>query len=251
MSVADDLPETTQDDRPTTLGSGVRFAWGRSGDAYSIWRNRDGKVVAAFDGDQGETSARVGFQALETVARRRRRRLQAAAACVVLLLVGAAVAGAVLTRSGAPSNADGTDAPSPRFRDPGGAYTFLYPAGWDVSDGSGKAVVTSPDGAVEVTVALTVPGDPTAVAQGTAVASVQGWTHTSIEDPQYRDLGTLRAASVSGTGRAPDGTPQRLVTFVVPRAQGNLAVTIVVRADADPGTTTPGIERIVSTFRLL
>jgi hypothetical protein len=250
MSAPDDQPNTPEEGS-ATLGSGVRYAWGRSGDAYSIWRTRDGKVVATFDGDQGQTSARVGFQAIETVARRRRRRFRVVTVGALVLVVCAAVAGVVLSIGGGPSNAGATDPGSRRFRDPGGAYTFLYPAGWTVSEGSGKAVLTSPDGAVEVTVASADPGDPTAVAQGVAVAAIQGWTHTSIEDPQSRHLGTERAASVSGTGENQDGTPERLVTFVVPGGQGNLAVTIVVRADAGPDTTVPGIERIVSTFRVL
>ncbi|MGZ6544199.1 MAG: hypothetical protein ACXVEI_02670 [Actinomycetota bacterium] len=255
MSDAEEAPLTPEVEEPAILGTGNRYAWGTSGDIYSIWRTRDRKIVATFGGPRGQTSARVGFQALEAVARpgHRRRRILAVV-CGVMVVAAAVVLGTLWIRaqptSGASSVSPDGAASLQRFQDQGGRYAFRYPADWQAREDAGIAHVTSPDGAVAVSVQPVASGDPGTAARQAAVTSSRGWTQTQLEDVQYRDVGGLRAASVSGAGTDQAGTPVRLATFVVPGGSGNYAITVVVRADAGPETTTPGIESILSTFRL-
>ncbi|MEO8477340.1 MAG: hypothetical protein ABI572_09845 [Actinomycetota bacterium] len=239
------------------IASGDRYVVGRRGERHEIWDARDRTVVRTFEGARGRRNAWLEFKALEERQHELRRRTTTRWSVVgSLVLAIAIVVGATIalslggsSSSTIPSNAaQGPD--TMRVENVEGGYAFRAPAGWsDLQEGD-ATVLTGPNGEVTVSVDVATTDDLEAAATARVGSVTAGWSDVVVEAPQQRLVGAAPAVSVGGTGTDPGGESFRYVTIGVLTSARTYTIAIVVRESADPALTTPGIEGILSSFRV-
>ena len=235
------------------LESGRRYALGRRGDVYCIWeKGTRGEMLE----HSWESNARQEFRWLERQDQRRRSRrlVRLSVGLALVLTVAASVAIGLYARDWFPSTEqsettqiEATD----RYVNAPGGYAFRIPEGWNVGASGPTTEVTSPTGAVTVSIQTAPDGDIVAASQDVAEGLTMGWTGTEFELPRARSVGDqLPASSIGGTAVDSNGDPLRFLSIVVDSGASNHAITVrVPDGQGLAETSPPAIEELLSSFK--
>ncbi|HVF09032.1 MAG TPA: hypothetical protein VNC60_10685 [Actinomycetota bacterium] len=243
-----------------TLESGVRYSWGRRGDAFYVWDNR---TPGESRGHSSATGAQREFRWLEQEARvRRKRRLTRILVGVGLLCVAAAPALIMMLADG--SQDSSSPAPdrgaaevetpigsSQRLTNDDGGYGFRVPEGWTTETSQSTSQVTDPAGDVTITVLVAPEGGIEAVSEASLASIAADWTGVAAEAPQDRTVGALPAVAVGGTATDASGAPVRFLSIVIDSGERNHAIWVSVPETGDASTFLPAVEQILGSFRPL
>lgn len=242
-----------------TQESGVRYSWGRRGDAYYVW---DKRAPGESRGHSSATGAKREFLWLEQAARvHRKRRLSRILVGLGLLCIAATPALVVMLADGSrgssspPSDraaeVESATGASQLLTNDDGGYAFRVPEGWTAVSSRSTSQVTDQAGDVTISVLVAPEGDIEAVSDSSLASITADWSGVESEPQHDRTVGTLPAVAVGGTATDASGAPIRFLSIVLDSGERNHAIWVSVPENGDASTFLPAIEQILGSFRPL
>jgi hypothetical protein len=243
-----------------TQESGVRYSWGRRGDAYYVW---DKRAPGESHGHPSANRARREFLWLEQAAKvHRKRRLSRILVGLGLVCIAATPALLVMLADGsrAPSSSpsdrgaaevEGAIGSSKLLTNDDGGYGFRVPEGWTASSSGSTSQVTDQTGDVTISVLVAPEGDIEAVSDRSLANITADWAFVEAEAQQDRTVGAFPAVAVGGTATDASGARIRFLSIVIDSGERNHAIWVSVPENGDASTFLPAIEQILGSFRPL
>jgi hypothetical protein len=238
------------------IESGRRYAWGRQGDAYSVWKKRRPAETLEHT---WAANARQEFRWLEQQAQLRRRRMwtRLFVAGGLVLVYPVAVGISLYVNRSSPSTLQQAQvdtvgvAVAERYVNVEGGFAFRAPQDWSVRSAASTTEVASPGGTVTISIQAAPDGDIDVASETFVESLTTGWTDTQAEAPKSRTVGDLPAVSVSGTAVDETGSPIRFLSIVADSGVRNHAISLAVPRTWDAVSFMPAIEEVLSSFRPL
>ena len=155
------------------------------------------------------------------------------------------------TPSGATPSGATPSAQSARHTNEAAGYSFLRPAGWEVSGSGTVSRVTSPDSDVTVSFGLGSDGGLRGSSADLA-ASIQDIYHGAelLEGPRRDTIAGHPAVLVGGRAVTDSGVTVRFLAITLRVEDENYAISVFVSDAADPVTVLPAVEYIVASFEV-
>lgn len=141
-------------------------------------------------------------------------------------------------------------AQSARHTNEAAGYSFLRPAGWEVSGSGTVSRITSPDRDVTVSFGLGSDGDLRGSSADLAASIQDIYQGAELEGPRRHTIAGHPAVLVGGRAVNDSGVTVRFLAITLRVEDENYAISVFVSDASDPVTVLPAVEYIVASFEV-
>jgi hypothetical protein len=177
----------------------------------------------------------------------------------LLIVVGVAGLAVIFTELlfGAPpqSAPDPSSAPSPtvvsgRHTNAAAGYSFLQPAGWEVSDSGTFSELRAPDGDVIVSFGLGPEGGLREASDAFSSSIEGAYGEVELHQPQREEIAGHPAIVAGGSALNDAGIAVRFLAITIGIEGEVYAISVFVAEETDPVAVLPTVEDIVASFEV-
>lgn len=140
-------------------------------------------------------------------------------------------------------------AQSVRYTNAAAGYSFLRPAGWEVSDSGTVSELTGPDQDVTVSFGVGADGGLRASSADLAASIEHTYDDARLEGPRRESIAGRRAVLIGGSAVNEEGTGLRFLAITLRVDDENYAIAVFVSDTSDPVRVLPAVEEIVASFQ--
>jgi hypothetical protein len=141
-------------------------------------------------------------------------------------------------------------AQSARHTNEAAGYSFLRPAGWEVSGSGTVSRITSPDRDVTVSFGLGSDGGLGGSSADLAASIRDIYDGAELEGPRRDTIAGHPAVLVGGRAVNDSGVTVRFLAITLRVEDENYAISVFVSDASDPVTVLPAVEYIVASFEV-
>jgi hypothetical protein len=144
-----------------------------------------------------------------------------------------------------------TPTPTPqsvRHTNAAAGYSFLRPAGWEVSESGTVSELTGPDQDVTVSFGLGADGGLRGSSADFAASIEDSYDDALLEAPIWESIAGRRALLIGGSAVNDEGTSLRFLAITLRVDDENYAIAVFVSDASDPVRVLPAVEEIVASF---
>jgi hypothetical protein len=127
-------------------------------------------------------------------------------------------------------------------------YSFLRPAGWEVSESGTVSELTGPDQDVTVSFGLGADGRLGESSADFAASIEDTYDDAQLEAPSRESIAGRRAVLIGGSAVNDEGTSLRFLAITLRVDEENYAIAVFVSDTSDPVRVLPAVEEIVASF---
>lgn len=129
-----------------------------------------------------------------------------------------------------------------------GGYSFLRPAGWEVSERGTISELTGPDRDVIVSFGLGPDGSLQGASAAFTASIEEAYDEVEPEGPRREDFAGRPAVVVGGSAVNDAGVAVRFLAITISLERRNYAISVFVADTSDPVQVLPAVEDIVASF---
>jgi hypothetical protein len=127
-------------------------------------------------------------------------------------------------------------------------YSFLRPAGWEVSESGTVSELTGPDQEVTVSFGLGADGRLGESSADFAASIEDTYDDAQLEAPSRESIAGRRAVLIGGSAVNDEGASLRFLAITLRVDDENYAIAVFVSDASDPVRVLPAVEEIVASF---
>jgi hypothetical protein len=135
-----------------------------------------------------------------------------------------------------------------RYTNAAAGYSFLRPAGWEVSESGTVSELTGPDQDVTVSFGLGADGGLGESSADFAASIEDTYDDAELEAPSRESIAGRPAVLVGGSAVNDEGTGLRFLAITLRVDEENYAIAVFVSDASDPVRILPAVEEIVASF---
>jgi hypothetical protein len=139
-------------------------------------------------------------------------------------------------------------AQSVRHTNAAAGYSFLRPAGWEVSESGTVSELTGPDQDVTVSFGLGADGRLGESSADFGASIEDAYHDAQLEAPSRESIAGRRAVLIGGSAVNDEGTTLRFLAITLRVDEENYAIAVFVSDASDPVRILPAVEEIVASF---
>jgi hypothetical protein len=139
-------------------------------------------------------------------------------------------------------------AQSVRYTNAAAGYSFLRPAGWEVSDSGTVSELTGPDQDVTVSFGVGADGGLRESSAHFAASIEHSYADAQLDAPSRESIAGRRAVLIGGSAVNDEGTGLRFLAITLRVDDENYAIAVFVSDTSDPVRVLPAVEEIVASF---
>lgn len=129
-------------------------------------------------------------------------------------------------------------------------YSFLHPAGWDVSDRGTVSELVGPDRDVNLSFGLGPEGDLREASSQFAASIAEAYDEVHLQGSRRESIAAHSAIVVGGTAVNQAGVGVRFLAISIGMDGRNYAISVFVADASDPVRVLPVVEDIISSFEV-